>query len=125
MKLMVGQEFTSTRYPITIDKQPGAIELNKVNNDIQARIFVVSPKSIGNFRMPVRNSSGSSFIMDNYGYASLEVLSSFTNEEAVIDSLTTLIRCVVWDFCAIYGVEVNPIEFKLNQFVKLYIQSIF
>ena len=119
MKLTASHEITRGRYPITVDGNPGALELRDIEGNIQARIYAVSPKLKGSMGGFVNGSSANAYIMEKDCIIYGKALQIDVRRNLVHSQLINLI----WNFCIENELDVSPIEFNISGFVRLWFEG--
>lgn len=119
MKLTASHEISKGRYGISIDSNPGALELRDIDGNIQARIYAVSPKLKGSTGGFLHGSSANAYIMEKDCIIYGKALQIDVRRNLVHSQLINLI----WNFCIENELDVSPIEFDISTFVKLWFEG--
>lgn len=120
MKLTPSHEtFTKGNYKLSVDGNPGALELSYTNGDIRARIYAVSPRLTGYVSNRLNGSSANAFIMEKCCIIYGKELKLEARKNLVYSQLISL----MWNFCVENELELSPIEFDLIGFINLWFKG--
>lgn len=103
--------FTKGKYDITVDNRPGAIEIRELGDSLSLRIFAVAPMPYGmSHSAGFGGSSANAYILEKSAFLHAQT----KNPQWIKLNLLELI----WGFCSENEIELNPIEFDINGFIR-------